>query len=108
MRWGIVGCGTVAQQFARDLLKVDGARLQGVASRSAGKAAAFAEEFKAARERNSELFLAVYNIGITYKMMGDKVNAKQWLQQFITGAGSKGTAELVKAAQDSMYQLDAP
>lgn len=49
MRWGIVGCGTIAQQFARDLLKVDGARLHGVASRSAGKATAFAAEFKAAR-----------------------------------------------------------
>ena len=49
MRWGIVGCGTIAQQFARDLLKVDGVRLQGVASRSAGKAAAFGEKFGAER-----------------------------------------------------------
>jgi hypothetical protein len=40
--------------------------------------------------------------------MDDKKNAKEWLQRFITNAGSKGTQELVKAASDAMYQLDAP
>ena len=66
------------------------------------------KEFKKALERNGDLFLAVYDIGMTYKMMDDKKDAKEWLQRFIASAGSKGTAELMKAASDAMYQLDAP
>jgi superkiller protein 3 len=66
------------------------------------------KEFKKALELNPELFLAVYNLGITYKMMDDKKNAKEWLQRFITSAGSKGGPDLMKAASDSLYQLDAP
>lgn len=66
------------------------------------------KEFKKAYELSPDLFLAQYNIGITYKMMDDKKNAREWLQKFITGAGTKGGADLVKAASDAMYQLDAP
>ena len=65
------------------------------------------KEFKKALERSSDLFTAVYDLGMTYKMMDDKKNAKEWLQKFITSAGSKGTPEMMKAAADSMYQLDA-
>ena len=66
------------------------------------------KEFKKALERSSDLFTAVYDLGMTYKMMDDKKNAKEWLSRFIQGAGSKGTPEMMKAASDAMYQLDAP
>jgi tetratricopeptide (TPR) repeat protein len=66
------------------------------------------KEFKKALERNGDLFMAVYDIGMTYKMADQKKEAKEWLQRFVASAGSKGTAELMKAATDAMYQLDAP
>ena len=42
-----------------------------------------------------------------YKTMDDKKNAKEWLQRFVASAGTKGSPELMKAAADAMYQLDA-
>jgi predicted dehydrogenase len=42
LRWGILGCGNIACQFAADLARVPGNRLHAVASATAGKAAAFA------------------------------------------------------------------
>ena len=66
------------------------------------------KEFRKALERNGDLFMAVYDLGMTYKMMDDKKNAKEWLSRFIQNAGSKGTPEMMKAASDAMYQLDAP
>lgn len=58
MRWGLVGCGTIARQFAEDLAKVPGARLAAVASRSAEKAQAFATEFRF--ERSHGNYAALY------------------------------------------------
>ena len=66
------------------------------------------KEFEKALKLNSDLFMAVYDLGMTYKMMDDKKNAREWLQRFIQNAGSKGSPETMKAASDAMYQLDAP
>lgn len=66
------------------------------------------KEFKKALERRGELITAVYDLGMTYKAMDDKKNAKEWLGRYIQVAGSKGTPEMMKAATDAMYQLDAP
>lgn len=49
VRWGIIGLGRIAREFAHDLQFVDGASLAAVASRSAVNAQAFAAEFGAAR-----------------------------------------------------------
>lgn len=43
-RWGIIGLGKIAQQFARDLKLLPNARLTAVAARDAGRAQAFASE----------------------------------------------------------------
>ena len=66
------------------------------------------KEFETALKRNGDLFVAVYDLGMTYKMKDDRKKAKEWLQRFVTNAGSKGTSEMVKAATDAIYQLDAP
>ena len=58
MRWGIVGCGTIAREFAEDLEKSHGAQLVAVASRSAAKAEAFADEFHCDRSYGS--YAALY------------------------------------------------
>jgi len=53
IKWGIVGLGNIASQFASDLLFIDDAELTAVASRDISKAELFAEKFGALRMYNS-------------------------------------------------------
>lgn len=53
IKWGIVGLGNIAAQFAADLLLVENAVLTAVASRDISKAEQFAEKFGALRMYNS-------------------------------------------------------
>ena len=45
IRWGIIGPGKIAARFARSMTVVDDGRIVAVASRSAERAGAFADEF---------------------------------------------------------------
>ena len=47
IRWGIIGLGSIAHKFAKDLMTVEGCELYAVASRSQEKADAFASEYNA-------------------------------------------------------------
>lgn len=47
IRWGIVGPGNIAHQFAKDLARVNGGRLTAVASRNHDPASSFASEYGA-------------------------------------------------------------
>ncbi|MCF7959061.1 MAG: Gfo/Idh/MocA family oxidoreductase [Phycisphaerae bacterium] len=47
VKWGILGCGGIAEKFARELHSVPGCQLAAVASRSQGKADDFAARHKA-------------------------------------------------------------
>ncbi len=47
IRWGILGPGRIAHKFAADMQLVEGAVLQGVASRNKARADAFARQFAA-------------------------------------------------------------
>jgi predicted dehydrogenase len=58
VRWGIVGPGGIAAQFANDLPLAPGAELAAVGSRSAETAAAFAERYGFARSYGSYAELA--------------------------------------------------
>jgi predicted dehydrogenase len=58
VRWGIIGPGGIAAQFAKDLPLVEGAELAAVGSRSAETAAAFAKEHGFARAYGSYAELA--------------------------------------------------
>ncbi|MCC7495161.1 MAG: Gfo/Idh/MocA family oxidoreductase [Fimbriimonadaceae bacterium] len=58
IRWGILGAGNIAKQFARGLAVLPEAELAAVGSRSADKAAAFAQEFGATRSHGSYEALA--------------------------------------------------
>src|SRR3954469_8878322 len=58
VRWGIVGPGGIAAQFAKDLPLVAGAELAAVGSRSPGTAAAFAQRYGFARAHGSYAELA--------------------------------------------------
>src|SRR5439155_18235612 len=66
------------------------------------------KEFQKAVQANGELYLAYYNIGHTYVLLGDKKQAKEWLDKFIKGYAGKTGPELAKAASDEMYALAAP
>ena len=58
VRWGILGTGKIARQFATALQQTPGAVLAGVASREAATAAAFASEFGVAASFGSYQALA--------------------------------------------------
>lgn len=45
IKWGIIGLGNIAHQFAKDLMLVEGAELTAVASRNLDKATAFAKNY---------------------------------------------------------------
>lgn len=49
IRWGIIGLGNIADTFASDLLRVKGAELYAVASRTEQKAQAFAQKHQATK-----------------------------------------------------------
>jgi predicted dehydrogenase len=49
IRWGILGCGKIANKFANDLKLVEHATLAAVASRDKSKAQEFATQYNAAR-----------------------------------------------------------
>ncbi len=66
-RWGILGTGMIARQFAKELKLVPEASLWAVASRTASKAQAFAEEFGAdCSYGNYSDFVADPNIDVIY------------------------------------------
>jgi predicted dehydrogenase len=47
IRWGIIGCGNIADQFIRDIALIEDAEIFAVASRSIEKAQGFAQEHNA-------------------------------------------------------------
>lgn len=47
VKWGIIGLGKIANKFASDLEKLEGAQLYAVASRNLDKATSFAKKYKA-------------------------------------------------------------
>ncbi len=67
VKWGIVGCGSIANKFASDLALIDDAELSAVASRNIDKAENFAQEHKAKSAYGSydQLFLDI-DVDIIY------------------------------------------
>ncbi|MBS4201798.1 Gfo/Idh/MocA family oxidoreductase [Bacillus sp. FJAT-49732] len=53
IKWGIMGPGNISRKFASDLVQSENAELVAVASRTEGKAAAFASEFNIPKSYNS-------------------------------------------------------
>jgi len=47
IKWGIIGCGNIANKFANDLSLMDNAELKAVASRNLEKAMAFGQKYNA-------------------------------------------------------------
>src|SRR5215213_6010354 len=57
-RWGIIGTGNIASQFARGLTSLDDGELVAVGSRTSDAAEAFGERFGAPRRHGSYAALA--------------------------------------------------
>lgn len=53
IKWGVIGLGNIANQFADDLLLIENAELTAVASRDLSNAREFAEQYKAAKAYES-------------------------------------------------------
>ena len=45
LRWGIIGCGSIANRLGNDVVRLEDHQLQAIASRDASKAEAYAEKF---------------------------------------------------------------
>ncbi|TWO31702.1 Gfo/Idh/MocA family oxidoreductase [Seonamhaeicola sediminis] len=58
INWGIIGLGSIAHKFAKDLLTIEGANLLAVASRTQEKANVFASQYNATRAYSSYEALA--------------------------------------------------
>ncbi|RED48233.1 Gfo/Idh/MocA family protein [Seonamhaeicola aphaedonensis] len=58
INWGIIGLGSIAHKFAKDLLTIEGANLLAVASRTQEKANEFALQYNATRAYSSYEALA--------------------------------------------------
>ncbi len=67
IKWGIIGCGSIANKFASDLALIDDAELTAVASRSMDRATEFGQKHNSNKAYDSydELFLDA-NIDIVY------------------------------------------
>jgi predicted dehydrogenase len=67
IRWGIIGLGAIANDFASDLNRVSNTVIQGVASRSLTKAKDFAKKHKALKSYDSyEGLLGDSNVDVVY------------------------------------------
>jgi predicted dehydrogenase len=67
IRWGILGCGNIAETFARALVTMPEAQLVAVASRTKNKARDFAEKFKLTKWfRTYEELLQDQKIDVVY------------------------------------------
>jgi predicted dehydrogenase len=67
LRWGIIGTGMMAHQFARGLLRSETGELAAVASRTEAKAIAFTEPYRVPRAHGSyEALLADANVEAVY------------------------------------------
>ncbi|MCJ8008606.1 Gfo/Idh/MocA family protein [Lederbergia wuyishanensis] len=67
IKWGIMGPGNISRKFASDLVQSENAELVAVASRTEGKAAAFASEFNIPRSySNYDEFVQDPELEIVY------------------------------------------
>lgn len=67
VRWGIIGLGSIAEKFAKDLNLVEGASIHAVASRSLEKAERFADRYGASKAYGSyEAMMEDQDIDIVY------------------------------------------
>ncbi len=67
IRWGILGCGKIANKFAADLKLVDDAELVAIASRDDSKRHAFAQEFNVKKSFASyEALAACTDVDVIY------------------------------------------
>jgi predicted dehydrogenase len=85
LRIGILGCANIARQFARDVRPSSKVRIEVVASRDAGKAAAFASEIGVARSHGSyEALLADPGIDAVYIPLPNNFHA-EWAIKALQG-----------------------
>ena len=67
LRWGIIGTGSIARTFARDLALVAGGEVVAIGSRTSSAATAFAREFGVARAHESyEALVADPDVDVVY------------------------------------------
>jgi Flp pilus assembly protein TadD len=62
-------------------------------------------EFRAALEVVPGMRDALFSLGWTYDLQGNKTDAKRLLQKFVDVAGAEAPAHYVKAARDKLSEM---
>ena len=62
-------------------------------------------EFRAALDVVPGMRDALFSLGWTYDLQGNKADAKRFLQKFVDVAGAEAPAHYVKAARDKLSQM---
>jgi predicted dehydrogenase len=108
LRVGILGCANIARQFARDVRPSNKVRIEVVASRDAGKAAAFALEIGVARSHGSyEALLADPDIEAVYIPLPNKLHAEWAIKALQAGKHVLCEKPLALSRSEAQAMFDA-
>lgn len=108
IKWGIVGLGNIAAQFAADLLLVENAALTAVASRDISKAEQFAEKFGALRMYNSyDLIFQDKEVDIIYIATPHNSHATLSINALENGKHVLCEKPMALSYEDSLRMIEA-
>ncbi|AXB56914.1 Gfo/Idh/MocA family protein [Flavobacterium fluviale] len=108
IKWGIVGLGNIAAQFAADLLLVENAALTAVASRDISKAEQFAEKFGALRMYNSyDLIFKDKEVDIIYIATPHNSHAALSIKALENGKHVLCEKPMALSYEDSLRMIEA-
>ncbi len=108
VKWGIIGLGNIASQFAADLLLLEDAELTAVASRDLTKAEQFGEKFNASRIYNSyDLILKDKDVEIIYIATPHNSHAELSIKALENGKHVLCEKPMALSYQDSKRMVEA-
>ncbi|AWK04881.1 gfo/Idh/MocA family oxidoreductase [Flavobacterium crocinum] len=108
IKWGIIGLGNIASQFASDLSLLEEAELTAVASRDLTKAEKFGEKFNAARIYNSyDLILEDKEVEIIYIATPHNLHTELSIKALEKGKHVLCEKPMALSYQDALRMVEA-
>lgn len=108
IKWGIIGLGNIASQFAADLLLLEDAELAAVASRDFAKGKLFAEKFNALKVYDSyDLIFEDQEVEIIYIATPHNSHAELSIKALENGKHVLCEKPMALSYQDAMRMIEA-